>query len=104
MANPTPRKDTPFDLRSFARSYAPMSVRTLASLATNEETPASARVAACIHLLDRGYGKAEQSHDLNADIQITIRQILDTSPQPLSDNQKPMLDVTPNNKPKRSRT
>ena len=49
-------------------------------------TPAAAghekaKVAACVALLDRGWGKPEQSHEMNADIQITIRQILD-NPKP----------------------
>lgn len=59
------------------------------------EQPAAARVSAAGILLDRGWGKAEQSHELNADIQITIRQILDVTPLPSSDNQKPLIDVTP---------
>jgi hypothetical protein len=39
----------------------------------------SARVAATIHLLDRGWGKPEQVHSgaVDGDIRITIRQIIE---------------------------
>lgn len=39
----------------------------------------AARVSACAILLDRGWGKAEQVHsgDIQGDITITIRKILD---------------------------
>jgi hypothetical protein len=43
-----------------------------------EQFPASARVAAAGILLDRGWGKAPQSHvgEDDGDIRITIRQIV----------------------------
>jgi hypothetical protein len=65
------------DIRSLARTYGPEMVRVLASIARQKSAPPSARAAAASSLLDRGYGKAEQSVDQKADLQITIRQILD---------------------------
>jgi len=65
------------DIRSLARSYGPEMVRVLASIARQKSAPPSARAAAASSLLDRGYGKAEQSVDQKSDLQITIRQILD---------------------------
>jgi hypothetical protein len=70
------------DIRSLARSYGPEMVRVLASIARQKSAPPSARAAAASSLLDRGYGKAEQSVDQKTDLQITIRQILDAPTQP----------------------
>ena len=46
-----------------------MAIQEIAGLA-KAGTSEPVRLAACIHLLDRGYGKAEQSHELNADIRL----------------------------------
>jgi hypothetical protein len=70
------------DIRSLARTYGPEMVRVLASIARQKTAPPSARASAASTLLDRGYGKAEQPTEANADIQITIRQILDGTAQP----------------------
>ena len=98
------RRKLPLDLRSLARSHTVAAVETLSGVMRDAKQPAAARVSAAGILLDRGWGKPDQSHELNADIQITIRQILDVAPLPSSDNQKPLIDVTPNDKAKRSRT
>jgi hypothetical protein len=46
------------------------------------KAPAAARVAAAIHILDRGWGKAEQSHTpTEMTLQVVIRQIVDIAPQ-----------------------
>ena len=47
---------------------------------SQEAVPAAARVQAAIHLLDRGWGRAPQSHtgpDGEGDIKVTIRHILE---------------------------
>ena len=72
-------KATP-DLRSLARSHTELSVQTLAGIARNS-TSDSARVQAVGLLLDRGWGKAEQTHagvDGKPAIEVTIRQIVET--------------------------
>jgi hypothetical protein len=70
----------PADLRSLARAHTELSVQTLAGIARNS-TSDSARVQAVGLLLDRGWGKAPQTHagDENGSaIQVTIRQIVET--------------------------
>jgi hypothetical protein len=55
-----------------------MGVKVLAGIASAEDAPPAARVAAVTALLDRGWGKAVQPHvgdDGNGSIQIIIRQI-----------------------------
>lgn len=47
----------PTDLRSLARSHTKLAVQTLAGIARNGEGE-SARVAASVALLDRGWGRA----------------------------------------------
>jgi hypothetical protein len=71
----------PTDIRSLARSHTEACLQSLAGIATNGESD-SARVAACIALLDRGWGKCAQPHtgaDGEGDIRITIRQIMEGS-------------------------
>ena len=54
-----------------------MGLRVLAGIAENGKNEA-ARVAACVHLLDRGWGRAPQSHtgeDGEGELRITIRHI-----------------------------
>ena len=55
-----------------------MALRTLVNVARQPKCSPSARVAAAGILLDRGWGKAEQTHsgDSNGEIKITIRQII----------------------------
>jgi len=68
----------PIDLRSLARAHTHAALASLAGIATNGESE-SARVQACIALLDRGYGKAPQAHtgeDGEGDIRVTIRHII----------------------------
>lgn len=75
---PAPKRKTPIDLKSLARSYTEAAVQTLGGIAAKGESEA-ARVNACAILLDRGWGKAEQIHSggIDGDIRITIRTILE---------------------------
>ena len=75
-----PRKKIPADLRSLARAHTAMGVKVLAGIASAEDAPPAARVAAVTALLDRGWGKAVQPHvgdNGNGNIQVVIRQIVD---------------------------
>jgi hypothetical protein len=67
----------------------------LTSIARQKTAPASARVAAAIAVMDRGYGKAEQSVDQKSDLQITIRQILD-APAPKLVSGRMVDSIQPN--------
>lgn len=69
----------PTDLRSLARSHTEMALRSLCGIALNGENE-SARVAACIHILDRGWGKPATTHtgeDGEGAIQVVIRHIVE---------------------------
>lgn len=73
----------PADLRSLARSHTEMALRTLCGIALRGENE-SARVAAAIHLLDRGWGKAPATFagDGEGALQVVIRHIIETPGQP----------------------
>ena len=67
----------PVDIRSLARSHTTMAIGTLARIAQDGESE-TARVGACVALLDRGWGKPSTVHTLDgeADIRVTIRHIV----------------------------
>ena len=76
---PLPRKRLPANLRSLARGHTEMALRTLAGIASSGESE-SARVAAAVHLLDRGWGKPAQTHtdaDGEGKIRVVIRHIVE---------------------------
>ena len=50
----------PADIRSLARSHTKSAFDTLTGIASQPNSPASARVTAAIAILDRGWGKAIQ--------------------------------------------
>jgi hypothetical protein len=74
-----PRKKIPSDLRSLARGHTDLCIKVLAGIVSQEASPAAARVTAAGILLDRGWGKAAQTHtDAHGEaIQVVIRQIID---------------------------
>lgn len=51
----------PIEIRSLARQHTEMAVRVLGSIMTDNKAPQSARVAAAQALLDRGWGKPDQT-------------------------------------------
>lgn len=74
----------PVNIRALARAHTEMALRTLCGIAQNGENE-GARVAASIHILDRGWGKAPQSHtgeDGEGAISIVIRHIIEGSAAP----------------------
>ena len=71
-----PRAKAITDLRTYARSHTHMAINRLVGVARKGSSD-SAVVAACIHLLDRGWGKADQNHTVDGDIKVTIRHILE---------------------------
>lgn len=60
----------PADIRSAARSHTETAINTLVGIMKEPRSPAAARVAAAIALLDRGWGKpketlqVEQKHEI----------------------------------------
>jgi hypothetical protein len=63
------------DVRSLARAYAPLCIKTLGNIVANGENE-NARIAAAGMLLDRGWGKVATAFDPDGgDVVVTIRQI-----------------------------
>ena len=54
----------PTDIRSLARSYTEKALKVLAGVMMQDEAPAAARVSAATALLDRGWGKPQQTVDM----------------------------------------
>jgi hypothetical protein len=65
-----------------ARAHTQMGLKVLAGIASNEDAPAAARVAAVALLLDRGWGKVPQTparEDGENEVRVTIRHITEGS-------------------------
>lgn len=60
---PTVRKN----ISALARQYTEQALLTLAEIASDVEAPHAARVSACNHILDRGYGKPSQQLEHTGD-------------------------------------
>ena len=74
----------PANIRSLARQWTDTAIQQLGGIATNGDSDA-ARVAACVALLDRGWGRPPQTHtgeDGEGDIKVTIRHIIQNAIAP----------------------
>ena len=58
----------PTDIKALARVHTDTALRTLAKIMTTEDAPPAARVAAAQCLLDRGWGKAAQFVEVQAEV------------------------------------
>ena len=67
----------PADIRSLARAQTELAVRTLAGICGSKAAPAAARVSAASALLDRGWGKAQQDSNVQGEVRVVLRQMLD---------------------------
>ena len=69
-----------------------MGVKVLAGIASAEDAPPAARVAAANALLDRGWGRAPQAHsdEDGNDIEIVIRRITASGEEPLLLEHEPL--------------
>jgi hypothetical protein len=54
----------PIEIKSLAREHTESALKTLAHIMREPTAPHSARVAASIALLDRGWGKPDSKHEL----------------------------------------
>jgi hypothetical protein len=77
----SPNKQT-LDVKELAKDYTEDAVRTLASIMTNREEAAPARVAAARELLDRAHGKPKQSVDVDANVKASITEVRRTLVDP----------------------
>lgn len=64
--------ETKRTLAETAREYGPRMLNVLATIADDPEQPASARVSAANHILERGYGKPIQMQDSEAPDRLTL--------------------------------
>lgn len=91
--NPSGKSKKPKQLADKIQKQADKLVDTLVRLATSDETPDNVKIQAINTLLDRGFGKAPQTldvnqkHSLSDELEQHIRELNGLSP---------MLDVTPN--------
>jgi hypothetical protein len=92
----------PADLRSLARSYTREAMMAIAAIMRCETNPAAARLIAAGMLLDRGWGKANQTHhiDVNGDTGLLkvvneIVHVHETREQVEFRDQVPLLELAP---------
>ena len=64
--NPSGRPKETGEVRELARQHTDKAIATLADIMEDAKQPPAARVAAASALLDRGYGKAPQSMEIDA--------------------------------------
>lgn len=79
-------------MQSLARAYTADAIRVLTGVMRTSDNH-GARVAAAVHLLDRGWGKAPQSHtgaDGEGAIQLTIRHLVEGM-----DDERRTIDISP---------
>ena len=71
--NPGGRPKEEVDIRKLARSRGKQAIDALYEIMCDEKAPPAARIAASVALLDRGYGRPEQSFtgSLNATYSIS---------------------------------
>lgn len=63
--NPGGRPKVTADVRALAQEHTTEAVGALVEIVSDREAPPAARVAAANALLDRGYGRAPQTVDVN---------------------------------------
>ena len=79
--NPRGRPKRDYDLAALARTHTEAALNTLVEVMSDQKSPASARVQAATSPLDRGYGRAPQSievdqrRSLSDELEIHIRQL-----------------------------
>jgi len=62
-----PNLKTDVELRSLARAYTPEGVRILAAVARDTNQPGQTRINAVKMLMDRGWGRPSETHNINLD-------------------------------------
>lgn len=75
--NPGGRPREVSDLRELARDHTEGAIRTIISVMNDSNATASARIAAAVALLDRGYGKPVQQ--VNQNTSLTLEQLITSS-------------------------
>ncbi len=73
--NPGGRKPIPPEVREMARAASPAALNALTDIVGDKDQPAGARVSAATVILDRAWGKAEQT--INANITRVVHDVSD---------------------------
>src|SRR5258705_10256529 len=70
------------DIRSLARAQTALAIRTLTGVCSSKAAPAAARVSAASALLDRGWGRPQQTPtgEDGETIRVVLRTITDSAP------------------------
>src|SRR5262249_1897615 len=63
-------------IASLARSYARTAIKTLAGIMMEPNSPPMARIAAAKVLLDRGWGKCSETHNINLDGETSLLKVV----------------------------
>src|SRR5688500_13460136 len=81
--NPGGRPKMPADVRALAQSYCPEAIKALGKIVRNEkgDMPPQAIVSAASVILDRGYGKAEQT--VNSNVALSTKRPADMNREEL---------------------
>src|SRR6516164_3548354 len=89
-------------IASLARSYTDTAIKTLAGIMMEPNSPPMARVAAAKVLLDRGWGKCSETHNINLDGETSLLKVVneivhvhETREQIEFRDQTPLLELTP---------
>ena len=90
---PTVKVKTPADIKSLARRHTQTALNTLKSIAACRKSPAAARVAASVALLDRGWGRASQYVEVSGEVALERieRVIVEDRPAPVEQPAKPLV-------------
>ena len=85
----------PEDVRSICRGHTATMISVLVSIARSKEEPPAARVSAATGILDRGWGKPDQTTQNKSEITVIIRKLMH---EPLvidhDDNQQSLTENT----------
>jgi hypothetical protein len=78
--NPGGQPKVTAEVRELARQHGPDAIAALASIMHDSGAQPSARVAAAIHLLDRGFGKPKQEIEASGSLSIAVVTGIDRAP------------------------
>jgi hypothetical protein len=93
VRNPRGRPKKDYDLAALAQSHAELAVKTLAQCLTDAEASWPAKVSAASELLDRGFGKAPQS--LDVEHKVTLSDEFEAFVRRLNgQHEAPMIEAT----------
>jgi hypothetical protein len=70
IPNPKGRPKDIYNVAALARTLTRKAIETLDTIMADKEVAASARVAAAVAILDRGWGKPMQAHDVRLNVEI----------------------------------